>query len=55
MTESNAFSMSTKELKEGVYVDEFQSAKTLEDLNFLKQEQAPAIAETKQKLIRSGI
>ena len=30
-------------------------SKTLEDLNFLKQEEAAAIAVTKQKLIRSGI
>ena len=43
------------ELKEGVYIDEFQSAKTLEDLNFLKHKEAAAIAEIEQKLIRFGI
>ena len=42
-------------LKEGVYINEFQCVKTLEDLNFLKHEEAAAIAEIEQKLIRSGI
>ena len=44
-----------EELKEGVDGIEFQSFKTLEDLNILKHEEAAAIAETEQKLIRSGI
>ena len=44
-----------EELKEGVDGIEFQSVKILEDLNFLKHEEAAAIAETEQKLIRSGI
>ena len=39
------------DLKEGVD----GSAKTLEDLNFLKHEEAAAIPEIEQKLIRFGI
>ena len=42
-------------LKEGVDGIEFQSVKTPEDLNFLKHEEAVAIVEKEQKLIRSGI
>ena len=45
-----------EELKEGVDGIEFQSDKILEDLIFfLKHEEAAAIAEIEQKLIRSGI
>ena len=44
-----------EELKEGVAGIEFQSFKTLDDLNILKLEEAAAIAEIEQKLIRSGI
>ena len=44
-----------EELKEGVYSDEFQSVKILEDLNFLKHEEAAATAEIELQLIRSGI
>ena len=43
------------DLKEGVDRIEFQNAKTLEDLNFLKHEKAAAISEIEQKLIRFGI
>ena len=44
-----------EELKEGVYLDEFQSIKILEDLNFLKHEEAAPIAKIELELIRSGI
>ena len=44
-----------EELKEGVDGIEFQSVKTLEDLNFLKHEEADTVAEIELKLIRSGI
>ena len=44
-----------EELKEGVDGIEFQSVKTLEDLNFLKHEEVAAIAEIEQKLKRFGI
>ena len=44
-----------EELKEGVDGIEFQSFKTLEDLNILKHEEAATIAEVEQKLIKSGI
>ena len=44
-----------EELKEGVYLDEFQSVKILEDLNFLKHEEAAPIAKIELELIRSGI
>ena len=40
-----------EELKEA----EFQSVKTLEDLNFLKHKEVAAIAEIEQKLIRFAI
>ena len=44
-----------EELKEGVHGCEFQSVKTLEDLNILKHEEIVAIAKTEQKLMRSEI
>ena len=44
-----------EELKEGVDGIEFQSFNTLEDLNILKHEEAAAIAEIEQKLIKCGI
>ena len=44
-----------EELKEEVDGIEFQSVKTLEDLNFLKHEEAAEIADIELKLIRSGI
>ena len=44
-----------EELRKGVDGIEFQSIKTVKDLNFLKYEKAAAIAEIEQKLIRSGI
>ena len=44
-----------EKLKEGADGIQFQSFKTLEDLNTLKHEEAAAIAEIEQKLIKSGI
>ena len=44
-----------EELKEGLYVDEPQGDNTLEDLNISKHEEAAAIAETEQKLVKFGI
>ena len=43
-----------EELKEEVDGIELQSDKTLEDLNFLKREEAAAIAKIELELIRSG-
>ena len=44
-----------EKLKEGADGIQFQSFKTLEDLNTLKHEEAAEIAEIEQKLIKSGI
>ena len=44
-----------EELKDGIDRIEFQSVKTPEDLGFLKHEEATAIAEIEQKLIRPGV
>ena len=44
-----------EELKEGVDGIEFQNFKTLKDLNVSKHEEAAAIAEIEQNLIKSGI
>ena len=44
-----------EELKEGVDEIELRSIKTLEDLNFLKHEEAAAIAKIELELIKSGI
>ena len=44
-----------EELKEGVDGIEFQSFKTLEDLNILQHEEAAVVAKIEQKLIKSEI